>query len=167
MRPCLKIEKDRQGHPNPSMDFAFVYSVHTGRHVYTPHPYTHESRKSRFWNCFELLYEVSALGGGSFRITETEVFCTELKGLAVKSSIFKNRDTQKGCRTAASVCRGNQDWVNTWSLTRQGRSQRRGWFCSHLLSQWLTSFPALSMFSGNPISHLPWIIKSWLLKNLA
>lgn len=88
-------------------------------------------------------------GESSFWITETEVFCTELKGLPVKSSIFKDRDTQKGCRTAASVCRGNQDRVNTWSLTRQRRGQRCGQLCSHLLWQWLTSFPALSMFSGN------------------
>lgn len=157
-----KTDKDTL---HPSLDFAFVYSVHTGIRVCTPHPTHMKVENSGFE--IALSYSMKSVlcggAGSSFRITETEVFCTELKGLPVKSSIFKSRDTQKGCRTAASAYSGNHVSIE---LTRQRRDQRRGQLCSHLPLQWSTSFLVLSMFSGNPISHPPWIIKSWLLKNL-
>lgn len=160
VRPCLKIEKEDKHTLHPSLDFACVYSVHTGIRVCTPHPTYMKVENSGFE--IALSYSMKSVLWG-FRITETEVFCTELKGLPVKSSIFKSRDTQKGCRTAASAYSGNHVRIE---LTRQRRGQRHGQLCSHLLLQWSTSFPAFSMFSGNPISHPPWIIKSWLLKNL-
>lgn len=150
----------RQAHPTSFSGLCIcVQCAHRHTCVH-PSPYIHESRKFRFWNCFELLYEVSALGFPNYRNRSVLHW---IKRFAVKSSIFKSRDTQKGCRTAASAYSGNHVRIE---LTRQRRGQRHGQLCSHLLLQWSTSFPAFSMFWGNPISHPPWIIKSWLLKNL-
>lgn len=57
----------RQAHPTSFSGLCIcVQCAHRHTCVH-PSPYIHESRKFRFWNCFELLYEVSALGFPNYR----------------------------------------------------------------------------------------------------